>query len=263
MDAGTAPARQRRTKPRHELPSLTYVTLDHANGGIVRNLSREGIGVQAVAAVPPLQELRVRFELRNPKLRVEARGQVVWSTTSGQCGIRFLDLSPTTVREIQGWIFGKLLESAAMHSGHGMFAAPGLRPSARIEEDGLLVSPTPVRVIDFPLQSQLENESLPARLASTEDRSLLDWLYQPLSGAGLIWAVNGLAMLAALLLFAVVFLSVTHEPPTWAVIFAATAAVPGMYWGFFYLFGGCSLGTRLARLADHEEEQDVAGARFR
>src|SRR5512141_1860528 len=95
MDAGTSLARQARTKHRHELRTLTYVTLDQANGGIVRNLTREGIGVQAVAAVHPLQEVRIRFELRHPKLRVEARGQVMWSTFSGQCGIRFIELSPT------------------------------------------------------------------------------------------------------------------------------------------------------------------------
>jgi hypothetical protein len=107
MDAGTSTARLARTKHRHELRSLTYVTIDQANGGIVRNLSREGMGVQAVAAVPAFQEVRVRFELRYPKLRVEARGQVIWSTFSGQCGIRFLDLSPATGRQIQEWICWK------------------------------------------------------------------------------------------------------------------------------------------------------------
>ena len=263
MDAGTAPTLQRRTRSRHELRGLTYVTLDQANGGIVRNLSRQGIGVQAVAAVRPLQEVRVRFELRYPKLRVEARGQVVWSTFSGQCGIRFLDLAPATSREIQEWIFGNLLEQAALHSEHGMFAATALRQSARLEEDGLLVSPTPVTVIDLPAVSEPTNRNLTAEFASTHDTAALDWLSQPLSGAVLIWAVNGLALLAGLLLFALVFLSVTHEPPTWRVILAAATLVPGMYWGFFHLFGGCTLGKRLARLMDNDDEEEAAGARFR
>src|SRR5450631_930394 len=92
MKAGLSPARQARAKHRHELRTLTYVTLDQANGGVVRNMSHEGIGVQAVAAVRPRQQVRVRFELRYPRLRVEARGEVAWSTFSGECGIRFLDL---------------------------------------------------------------------------------------------------------------------------------------------------------------------------
>lgn len=263
MNAGTAPAIQRRTRARHELRSLTYVTLDQANGGIVRNLSREGIAVQAVAAVRPLQELRVRFELRYPKLRVEARGHVVWSTFSGQCGIRFLDLDPALGRHIQEWIFGNLLEQAAMHAEHAMFPVPALGESACVEEDGLLVSPTPVRVIDLPPLSEAGRRSLAAEVSSSRDSAALDWLFPPVSGAALIWAVNGLALVAGLLLFAVIFLSVTHESPTWPVILAAATLVPGMYWGFFRVFGGTSLGTRLARLTENEDQEEAAGARFR
>src|SRR5205823_5404254 len=98
-----------RTHYRHELRTLTYVVLDQANGGIVRNVTRDGIGVQAVAALPLHQQLPVRFELRTPRLRVETRGEVMWSTLSGQCGIRFLDLSPRVSRQLQEWIFGNLL----------------------------------------------------------------------------------------------------------------------------------------------------------
>ena len=60
MEAAVSPARQARSKHRHDLRTLTYVTLDQANGGIVRNLSHEGIGVQAVAALCPTQQVRVR-----------------------------------------------------------------------------------------------------------------------------------------------------------------------------------------------------------
>jgi hypothetical protein len=262
MDAGTSLARQTRTKHRHELRALTYVTLDQANGGIVRNLTREGLAVQAVAAVHPMQEVRVRFELRYPKLRVEARGQVMWSTFSGQCGIRFVDLPPTLSRDIQQWIFGDLLEAAALHS-HAMFALPGLRQSSPIEEDGLLTSATPVKVIDLPpLPDQAGNSSL-QDLVAEENHTALDWLLQPLSVSGLAWAVNALAVAAGLLLFAVIFLSVTHETPTWPVLATLALLVPALYWGFFHIFGGRSLGTRLARLTDCDNEQEPVAARFR
>jgi hypothetical protein len=263
MDAGTSLARQTRTKHRHELRALTYVTLDQANGGIVRNLTREGLAVQAVAAVHPMQEVRVRFELRYPKLRVEARGQVMWATVSGQCGIRFIDLPPTLSRDIQQWIFGDLLEAAALHSNRAMFALPGLREAAPIEEDGLLTSATPVKVIGLPrLPDQVENSGL-QDIAGEETPAALDWLLQPLSASGLAWAVNALAMAAGLLLFAVIFLSVTHETPSWSVLTTLALLVPVLYWGFFHIFGGCSLGTRLARLTDCDDEQEPLAARFR
>jgi hypothetical protein len=127
MDAGLSPVRQARAYHRHELRTLTYVTLDQANGGIVRNLSHDGIGVQVVAGVRPRQQLRVRFELRYPRLRVEARGEVTWATFSGQCGIRFLDLSPRTANQIDEWIFGNLLDGAALEADpeSSMFPASG------------------------------------------------------------------------------------------------------------------------------------------
>jgi hypothetical protein len=272
MDAGTSTARLARTKHRHELRSLTYVTIDQANGGIVRNLSREGIGVQAVAAVPPSQEVRIRFELRYPKLRVEVRGQVIWSTFSGQCGIRFLDLSPATSRQIQEWIFGNLLEGAALHADTALFIAPRFKDAANacshpdcVEEDGLIVSSMPLKVIEMPRHAERPFSRYTSEFVSGEESAWLDWLTRPLSGLPLSWTINILAMLAGLLLFALIFLSVTHESPTWPVALAGTAFVSAMYWGFFQMFGGCSLGARLARLVsgELEQEEEPAGTRFR
>src|SRR5579863_2839500 len=253
MEAGLSPARQARAKHRHELRTLTYVTLDQANGGIVRNLSHEGIGVQAVGALRPRQQLRVRFDLRFPRVRVEARGEVTWATSSGQCGIRFVDLSPRTTRQIDEWIFGNLLEGASLHAERAgpMFADV-------LDDDGLMVSAAPLNVIELPVRADTSEIALPA--------APLDWLSRPLSGRSLVWTIKTLAVVAALLLFALVFLSVTGEPPRWPVAMAGGAAifVAGSYWGFFQLFGGKSPGARLARLVGGEvEEDDASDARFR
>ena len=106
-----------------------------------------------------------------------------------------------------------------------------------------------------------------ANLAATHPATELDWLSQPLSGRGLAWTVNMLVVLAALLLFAVVFLSVTREAPRWpfAMASGATVLVAALYCGFFKAFGGGSPGARLARLRelDREEEEESRGPRFR
>jgi hypothetical protein len=247
MNAGISPARPARARHRHELRTLTYVTLDQANGGVIRNLSREGIAVQAVAAVRPRQQMRVRFELRYPRLRVEARGEVMWATFSGQCGIRFLDLSPRTARQIDEWIFGNLLESAPP-----------------VEDDGLMMSTAPVKVIELPPRLEpLKTRNLDedAKMPSAE----LDWLSQPLSSRSLAWTVNVLAVVAGLLLFALIFLSVTRELPRWpwSMVMGGAAVVGALYWGFFKLFGGSSPGARLARLAGYTGDEEEADARFR
>jgi hypothetical protein len=284
MDAVVSSARQVRSQHRHELRALTYVTLDQANGGIVRNLSHSGIGVQVVAAVRPQQHLRVRFELRYPRLQVEAQAEVVWATLSGQCGIRFLDMTPALKRQVNEWILGDLLEGISLHAEHSgsMFApknSKGLRHDAgsdngaiaegveEEEEDGLMVSAVPVKVIELPPRQAVEavsreQETLAVSQAKAAE---FDWLSQPLSGRALAWTVDTLVVVAALLLFTLVFLSVTREAPRWplAMMLGAALGMAGLYWGFFRVFAGRSLGSRLARIAEIERENEADQARFR
>src|SRR6202166_4676281 len=272
MDAGIAPPRQARAQHRYELRTLTYVTVDQANGGIVRDISYRGIKVQMVAAVRAQQQLRVRFELSQPRVRVESRGEVTWATRSGQCGIRFLDLPPAVARQINEWIFGNLLEEASRHTEQdSIFARSALRSLAGYpaleacdQDDGLMVSAAPVAVIQLPVSPEsLES----ARADSIETAPVeLDWLFQPLSGRRLIWTINTLVVVAALLLFTLVFLWITGEPPRWPLATSGGAAicVAALYWGFFRIFGGASPGARLARMVGWGlEEDDAIDARFR
>jgi hypothetical protein len=270
MEAVSSPAQNRRAEYRHDLRALTYVVLDQANGGIIRNLTCRGAAIQAVAALPVNQVVRVRFELRYPRLRVEARGQVLWSDSSGRCGVRFLDLSAGTARQINEWIFGSLLESIPQYAGgnRSIFAPIGQMAGPVVEDDGLLVSSTSRRVI--PMQVPRETPSAEQRTAGQVSSSVeLDWLSQPLSGWSLAWLVDSLIVVAAMLLFGLVFLSVAHELPKWPenaeAAVAAAIFVVAFYWGFFRLLAGASMGARLMHLsgADARELEAGGAARFR
>jgi hypothetical protein len=249
---------------------LTYVTLDDANGGIVRNLSHSGIAVQAVTAVHPGQRMQVRFELRGPRVMVALRGEVMWGTDIGQCGIRFIDVPSRMTRKIDEWIFGSLLAGGAVRAAADA-AEDESATGADDEEDkddGLTISASPVKVIQLPLRLQRATASYvdDAARRLRASRVELDWLSEPLSGRGLVWAINALAFLAALLLFGFVFLSITQAPPPrpWAMCAAVTALVGGLFWGFFRLFGG-SPGARLVRLIElgGQDDEEERGARFR
>jgi hypothetical protein len=291
MQAGPSPAREARLRHRHGVRTLTYVTLDQGNGGILLNLTRSGVAVQTVAAVRMGQQVQVRFDLVAPRVRVNARGEVAWSTSSGRCGIRFLDLPAQTARQLDEWTLAKLLEGASplrlepdsefrqrsrRNGPQTAVAEPPLDEDAEnlesseggdSTEDNLIVSPAPVKVIDLPQGRALGAESLaqavPIALEHEGDEVLypageLDWLSQPLSGRGLVWTINGLVVAAAWLLFVLVFLSVQREIPKWpgAMISGAAIVVAGLYWGFFRMFAGASLGAKLARLAEAQEDQE-------
>lgn len=278
-------ARQARTQYRHQLRTLTYVTLDAANGGIIRNLNSEGVALQAVAPLRQHQRVRLRFELRFPRLRIETYGQVRWANSSGQCGVRFVDLPLRTNRAIGEWILSNLLDGLAREPfHHSIFQnLPGavvqekdLFESSLSESDGLMMSAKP-RPSILPERNHLGFDELtplihPQR-ENPADRNLQpeerpNWLSRPISARTLAWLVDALVMTAALLLFTLIFLSITHELPDWRItVGAATAAVifvASAYWALFALFGGASLGARLAEAAAQLEEEEGSEAdRFR
>jgi hypothetical protein len=298
MQAVPFPARQARTHYRHELRTLTYVTLDDANGGIVRNLNHDGVAVQAVAPLRPQQRVRLRFELRFPRLRVETYGQVSWASPSGQCGIRFVDLPARTSHQINQWIFSNLLDAAARGTAHprSIFGASVVsivreenvreenvreenarEENALAEDDGLTLSAAPRPAIRLettsanrdqaPVLPQPREEDLAA--SDYEPHAHQNWLSRPLSGRTLAWLVDGLIVTAALLLFALIFLSIAHELPPWPLTLGTASAaaifVAATYWTVFAVFGGPSLGARLAQAASgREEKEENEGAdRFR
>jgi hypothetical protein len=306
MHAAPSPAREARLRHRHGVRTLTYVTLDHGNGGILLNLTRNGVAVQCVASVRINQQVRIRFDLLAPRVRVNTVGEVVWATASGRCGIRFLDLSPETARELDEWTLAKLLEGASpvAHPIRSMFpaqqslnhqssaAAPANTPIAksanlaerdeeRIEQsasetvepcrDNLIISPGHVPVINLPTPSvptsMLQDIAADTVLSEplTEGASQWGWLSQPLSGKRLAWTVNALVVLAAWLLSVFVFLSVFRDIPQWplTMVFGAAIVVAALYWGFFRIFAGASLGVKLAQLTEAADQDEPVEDRFR
>ena len=94
----------RRGHYRHQVQSLAYVSLDQSNGGIIRNLGDSGLAIQAVAPLHLNQHVFLRFELANPRVRVEATGRVAWADPAGQAGIEFSTLSQRSERLLKDWI---------------------------------------------------------------------------------------------------------------------------------------------------------------
>src|SRR5882672_3503750 len=104
--------RRRRRHYRRQLQTLAYLNLDQSNGGIIRNLGDSGIAVQAVAPVRADQQVFLRFDLANPRVRVEGTGRVAWADPMGQAGIEFLSLSQRSRRGLKEWVFIQLLTTA-------------------------------------------------------------------------------------------------------------------------------------------------------
>ena len=120
----------RRRHYRHQIQSLAYVNLDQGNGGIIRNLGDSGIAIKAVAPLVVNQQVFLRFELSNPRVRVEATGRVAWVDAMGQAGMEFLSLPQRSGRLLKEWIFIQLMALAGVVPPWPMALVMGLGAAA-------------------------------------------------------------------------------------------------------------------------------------
>jgi len=100
------PSRDRRFHTRTTLASLTYVELRDANGGLILNISEEGMAL-AVADVYEVGERlsRIRFPLPISSQSFEISAQIVWvSESKNGVGVRFVDLASDARSQLSRWI---------------------------------------------------------------------------------------------------------------------------------------------------------------
>jgi len=71
--------------------------------GHVTNLSQGGLGIQASDSLPT-GPVRLNFSLPGTGLSVKAMGKVAWTDKRGNAGIRFVQISRRTKRDLQLWL---------------------------------------------------------------------------------------------------------------------------------------------------------------
>lgn len=255
--SSTISGQNQRVHYRHPIHSLVYVTLEQGNGGIIRNLSEDGAAIQAVAPLRPHQSLRMRFDLLSPKTHVDVHAKVAWATPTGQAGLCFLDLNPSSRQHLNEWIFLNLLRGVEQ-------AAPVLK--GRDDEELILSgSVRPAIRLRPPLLRGVAVEEPPT------DILWLSWWPRPISSRVLAWAMDALILFSAVLMFFCAFLAIAQTLPSWEISLGLLAGSSGffaaLYWYLFTVMGRGTAGVRLARIAvgDAEAEASLRNqeARFR
>jgi periplasmic protein TonB len=100
------PSRDRRLHARTTPASLTYVELRDANGGMVLNISEDGMALDVADTFAVGEHLsRIRFPLPISNQSFEVSAQIVWlSESKNGAGIRFVDLTPDARNQLSRWI---------------------------------------------------------------------------------------------------------------------------------------------------------------
>jgi TonB family protein len=142
----SVPASDRRAHPRQRIRSLAYVHLGEGNGGIILNISEDGIGVQAAEALDEGEGvIAMRIEIPRSRKRLEVRGEIMWVGESRkEAGLRFVDLQEDALRRIRSWMVREESPGTEPGESEEEVEAPGVR-AAEVGAVTAAVEESPVR----------------------------------------------------------------------------------------------------------------------
>jgi hypothetical protein len=95
---------ERRKIDRKRPPSLVYVELASANGGMMRDVSEEGFSVRAMMPLKSGAKTLFSFSLSGSE-RVEGEGEILWVEENGHvAGVQFTQIPSTSQALLRDWL---------------------------------------------------------------------------------------------------------------------------------------------------------------
>src|SRR5207244_13065412 len=118
---------ERRTQTRTLVTPPIYANIENLNGGLVYNMSEDGLALSAALKLGGEGHLDMQIHLPDSGGPVEATGQIAWKSASGSTvGIRFVALTEETRLRIRSWLASES-SLGAPQSAEEKFPHPGPR----------------------------------------------------------------------------------------------------------------------------------------
>ena len=144
LDGGAEAPPERRRCMRHRVHAPAFASFDGVTGGMVLDLSEQGMSMQTAAPQKVTRPINLHLNLPDPVTNLETTGYIAWADAFGRAGVRFSELPEEPRRRLNQWL--------ATNAGAPSRTAPKLAVAEQVE--------TPVRPPDFhePLAISLEPE---------------------------------------------------------------------------------------------------------
>lgn len=94
----------RRRWLRQKVHGPAFASFDGVTGGMVLDLSEQGMAMQTAAPVEAFRYTRCHLNLEDPATHVETTGYVAWADALGRAGVRFSDLPEEARRRLRQWL---------------------------------------------------------------------------------------------------------------------------------------------------------------
>jgi L-methionine (R)-S-oxide reductase len=98
---------ERRSCVRHKVNGPVFASFDGVTGGMILDLSEQGLSMQTIAPVKmdlADRRLHLRLDLPDPDAHLETTGYIAWADALGRAGVRFSDLPEDARQRIDHWL---------------------------------------------------------------------------------------------------------------------------------------------------------------
>src|SRR6185437_1936145 len=96
-------APDRRHSLRQRVNTPAFASFDGVTGGMILDLSEEGMAMQALAPLEVHSRVPLHISLGEPAVYLETTGYVAWADALGRAGVRFSDLPEDGRRRLREW----------------------------------------------------------------------------------------------------------------------------------------------------------------
>jgi hypothetical protein len=125
---------ERRRNPRVTPTLLTYVSFGGSNGGMVLDVSEEGLALATALAVPDKQLLKIAIPSDQAHQLIEVTGRVVWiSESKRRVGLQLVEPSASSQEFLRKWVATVLERTALEAPAVPRFDAAGWNPGAIVD----------------------------------------------------------------------------------------------------------------------------------
>jgi hypothetical protein len=95
---------ERRHCVRQAVHAPAFASFDGVTGGMILDLSDEGMAMQAAGPVEARGRVQVQLDLSDPVGHLETTGYIAWADALGRAGVRFSDLPEEARQRLDEWL---------------------------------------------------------------------------------------------------------------------------------------------------------------
>jgi hypothetical protein len=104
MEANLEFGPERRRCLRQSMHAPAFASFDGVSGGMILDLSEEGLSMQTDTRLDADRRVRMELDLSEPAMHLETTGYIAWADALGRAGVRFSDLPEEARRRLNEWL---------------------------------------------------------------------------------------------------------------------------------------------------------------